>query len=418
MRLCGLLVATLCAGRVVFLIELCRHGARSPLFFQDWDSDGRWPDGPGQLTAAGVRQHYLLGTALRSRYPELFSRNFSHSLYSAVSTESGRTVLSAESQLLGLFAGTQSAHSDATAVPPLDEDFGNATQAVWQQYQPIPVFTVPRESDFVLRSRFPDCPKLKTLGEDVFSSKKAKELIKRYPELTSALQQTLNVDSETVTNNALDILDNLYCNHFAGKSLPGALTEDLIQMADKLLSELFSLPFSSTEETRLWASGFLQEVATHLNAFLNGTDPSVFRLYSAHDITLAGVLAALGHFNSRQPPFASSLLFELSEDQTLRVLYNGEALNFTECSGTVCGVSDFIALMKAWASSDLQKDCPSGESQQEQLETHLGHWLAWLLLSLLVMGLFAATAAVFASFVVSKRHMHLVEARDLGQSGR
>jgi lysosomal acid phosphatase len=50
------------------VIEVCRHGARSPINQRYNVTETYWPRGLGMLTPIGERQHYALGQELRKRY--------------------------------------------------------------------------------------------------------------------------------------------------------------------------------------------------------------------------------------------------------------------------------------------------------------------------------------------------------------
>jgi hypothetical protein len=54
-----------CNCELLFVNEVCRHGARAPE--TDTQPEG-FPNGKGMLTSSGIRQHYLLGRQLRKRY--------------------------------------------------------------------------------------------------------------------------------------------------------------------------------------------------------------------------------------------------------------------------------------------------------------------------------------------------------------
>jgi len=113
-----------------------------------------------------------------------------------------------------------------------------------------------------------------------------------------------------------------------------------------------------------------------LNGAINGTNNNTFMLLSGHDGNIASILGILGileadfimaNFNSSVanasaplpyplsywPRFASTFIVELynkTTNPTVRILYNGEPITFTEqmlhCNGEVyCGFSNFEALM-------------------------------------------------------------------------
>ncbi|XP_067883590.1 lysosomal acid phosphatase-like, partial [Heterodontus francisci] len=89
-----------------------------------------WPQGFGQLTQVGMRQHYELGQYLRRRYKDFLNSSYDrHQIY-VRSTDVDRTLMSAESDLAGLY-------------PPHGHQIFNPDV----NWQPIPVHTVPEKYD-------------------------------------------------------------------------------------------------------------------------------------------------------------------------------------------------------------------------------------------------------------------------------
>lgn len=89
----------------------------------------------GQLTEAGVGQHYRLGGYIRERYNSLLNSTYIASEIQVRSTDFDRTLMSAQSNLAGLY-------------PVLN----NSSDKV--PIQPIPIHTEPVGLDFVCA---PDC---------------------------------------------------------------------------------------------------------------------------------------------------------------------------------------------------------------------------------------------------------------------
>ncbi len=82
------------------------------------------------MTIAGIEQHHRLGGFLRNRYQSLLSPNYTKSEIYVRSTDVDRTLMSAQSNLVGLY-------------PILNFTDGNVP------IQPIPIHTVSINLDFV-----------------------------------------------------------------------------------------------------------------------------------------------------------------------------------------------------------------------------------------------------------------------------
>ena len=69
LKIIVLLLLGICTlGKLVYLTELYRHGARYPV--NDYYDGKETKPFHGQLTGIGMRQHYLLGSYLRQDYLE------------------------------------------------------------------------------------------------------------------------------------------------------------------------------------------------------------------------------------------------------------------------------------------------------------------------------------------------------------
>ena len=105
-----LFISSLAEEKLVFLLTLFRHGARSPTkyynesshldyLFEKWDS-------PGELTPTGRRMHYALGLRNREIYinqKHFLSEKFDPHEILVYCTSYNRTLESVASQLQGLY---------------------------------------------------------------------------------------------------------------------------------------------------------------------------------------------------------------------------------------------------------------------------------------------------------------------------
>uniref|UniRef100_A0A3B4BDH9 Lysosomal acid phosphatase n=1 Tax=Periophthalmus magnuspinnatus TaxID=409849 RepID=A0A3B4BDH9_9GOBI len=118
----------------VSLLFLFRHGDRSPIRAYPTDpyQESAWPQGFGQLSQVGMKQHYNLGQFLRKRYTGFLKESYDRQEISVRSTDFDRTLMSAEANLAGLY-------------PPNGSQVFNPDI----KWQPIPVHTVPMPEERV-----------------------------------------------------------------------------------------------------------------------------------------------------------------------------------------------------------------------------------------------------------------------------
>ena len=92
-------------SETLFVFEHCRHGARgmkelkndTDIFKQKWI-------GSEELSAVGLRQHYLLGSLMRNQYSQLLDwNNYNTKDIFVYSTPTNRTIMSSRAHLFGMF---------------------------------------------------------------------------------------------------------------------------------------------------------------------------------------------------------------------------------------------------------------------------------------------------------------------------
>ena len=112
--------------------EIFRHGARSPYsgMTEDFvDCFGQQWDGLKELTGVGLRQHFLVGYRNRIRYmkeKKLLSYTYDPREVYLISTDSNRTIMSANAQVQGLYlpgtGPTLFENQTDIAIPPVEEE--------------------------------------------------------------------------------------------------------------------------------------------------------------------------------------------------------------------------------------------------------------------------------------------------------
>jgi hypothetical protein len=181
-------------------------------------------------------------------------------------------------------------------------------------YQPVPVHVTELDSDHLLRGYDTVvCPRMIQLQDDLFSSYFWKQKQQYYEaHISPYVTRLLGFEVDIV--GAKDLADSLRANIFDGLGLPSQIPQPVYDWLGALL-DLTIYWYEFTDEGRNLASGtFLQTLLGNLESFETGVSPTKFFFYSAHDTTIAAILAGLRAPVKRlQPPFASTLLFELWE---------------------------------------------------------------------------------------------------------
>ena len=91
-------------NNLYFIFTTFRHGARKPLFFKDFFGNSNYS--AGALTKYGAIQHLEIGRKYRKRYSNFLNISFDKNELYIRSSDIGRTIVSTEKELEGLFNKT------------------------------------------------------------------------------------------------------------------------------------------------------------------------------------------------------------------------------------------------------------------------------------------------------------------------
>lgn len=178
-----LLVCVTSHARVLKMVHLVyRHGARSPITFYPKDKmqEKDWPDGGGRLTQIGMNMEYKLGKFLKKRFitdKSFINQSYIHTQVHIRSSDVERCLQSAESQLAGFY-------------PPSGYQIWN-TAIPWQ---PIPVHTVPKDDDAILRPDDINCPRRNIIWNERKKSPEYQQKIKKNKALFKKLSVFFRVE--------------------------------------------------------------------------------------------------------------------------------------------------------------------------------------------------------------------------------
>lgn len=377
--------------KLLCAIELCRHGDRSPLaeFPADALPVSKWPEGVGQLTAVGMRAHYNLGRQLRKRYVDtgFLSPSYNQNEIYVRSTDIDRTLMSATSQLSGLYPPGTPTNSDVRVEfgkDPLHDKEGGLPHA----FQPIPIHTVEKAFDDLLLVGA-NCPRHKALMHKIHQSPEFKQFESTNAQFVEKVAKIVKSDKEKFTVwDVEQVSDTWTCFNAHSVPLPNGATPEVVEQAKNVSNWLLTYDNQDLEVNRLRAGLILYSTTyfMYLSALKEvgrlSTDleKSVkkFVLLSAHDTTVAATLSALQVFDGKYPPYNSSLIWEIykegESDMTIRVEYNGKPLIIPGCSSEYCSLSDYygsIAHRMVLGRTARLAECYSGFRRYAGIVTNL-----------------------------------------------
>lgn len=376
------------------IIDLFRHGSRGP-------NDNRWDptwdsSDCNELTAVGMRQHYILGKVIREEYTNRYGPNFLLSNLSmdkiyVRSTDVDRTIMSAYSHLYGIFeddgfsytskldtSASYPPFADSALVQEIAAELKN-TSPLPLKLAPFPVEMLPGGTDIVLQGE--DCCRnfgnWRNINVGSFE----------YSLMISRLQNTL----DTLAGMGYPLNDWWTLNDFAdtilvdqreNRTLPSNLTWDseLIQNITFLYNwgSVFT-QFGQPIQMQTMSTTILNYILDLARASINGTSKLQLVLLSAHDDSLMQFLTPLGvvtsdciyiNFlhqrqnktipfpNCQYPTFAADVrveVFNISKPY-LRIYYDGAELFLCGKVGTYCSLEDFEDLVNTTTNGTTVED--------------------------------------------------------------
>lgn len=332
------------AQKLVFAVDIIRHGDRTPINTLS-KSPAVWKQGLGELTAEGMRQEFQLGTHFRKEYIEhyhLLPAHYENNTMLVRSTDFNRTLMSAQSLLLGLYplgTGPDLSHTNQSALP--------------QAFQPIPIHTIPKDDDILLLA---DTSK----GQLALLEKKYVTNTKTWQEQNNALQTKLKEWSEITgwpmkdLSDVVPLGDNLYICQLHHIALPQGMSDATAKQIIALARDIFAERFKPSEIGHQTSHELLATITDYFQQATENKTSLKYVLYSAHDTTLLAAMSALEAPLEEPPHYASNLKFELFEDSTknyfVKIRFNDKPVTVPACGSDTCSLSQFAAFVKKMAS--------------------------------------------------------------------
>ncbi|KAK3509983.1 hypothetical protein QTP70_024326 [Hemibagrus guttatus] len=372
-------------SKLKFVTVVYRHGDRSPVKAYPTDpyQESAWPQGFGQLSQEGMQQHFELGQFLRKRYTGFLSENYTRFEIVVRSTDYDRTLMSAASNLAGLYppSGSQVFHPGLA-------------------WQPIPIHTVPQNEEKLLSFPIPNCPRYQLLMNETEKTEIFLNMTETYKDFLEMVRNKTGLKSISI-EMVWSIYDTLFCEKKHSLSPPAWVTPDVMKTLKQLKNFSFQILFGvykKEEKCRLQGGVLLDQIIKNISAAatLNSNHQLKMIMYSAHDTTVVALQEALNVYNGLQPPYASCHIFELHQDQngsfSVAMLYRNDStvtepyyLTLPGCA-RLCPLQDFIRLTNSVIPADWHKECQISSSTSDK-DVIVGLAICGFILLLLVVAL-------------------------------
>jgi len=341
-------------SELAFVAQVARHGARTPKKLYHFNRHLWDPETLTQVTGLGIKQHFILGQTLRNKYinhfPLLSPKNLEEEV-AFLTTSKTRTVASAWAQALGLYLDHNPfAHVSNSLV------FDSKDQKVLREkantltLPEVPIQSEKLGKEKILHGYKPstNC-KINLIRRRLKSSKEylsKEEFLKK--EYLPGLSKKIGVNLNSI-KKASSFHGVVYSDIAHGYSLPKGLSRGDYEFLDKLHAwAMHFTPFSDAEALKSSCSGFFTELIENMYTALEGKGPKL-KSYVAHDNTIIAFSNVLKYGLSQQPPYASTLVFELYKNKEVKIYYNEHPVKLSYCDP--CTLPNFHECLMSYVDS-------------------------------------------------------------------
>jgi lysosomal acid phosphatase len=249
-------------------------------------------------------------------------------------------------------------------MPPLDNL--NPLPIPWQ---PVPVYTLFRDTDDLIVQRRP-CARYDKVFQEVLQS----DEVLKMDEDNQQLYHKLSIGTgENISSlHSVELLhDTLQAEKAAGWQLPewteGVFPSKTLPIAEFYVRLLTKTPFMK----KIKAGPLVTEIMENMQANKNKMESEkALNIYAAHDITLINLMNSMGFLDqtSNKPDFSSALAIELhdsftGEDLDVKIYYYfndndkyPKAINIEGCNDP-CTLTQFKKVMNHLIVNDYEKLC-------------------------------------------------------------
>ncbi|XP_064613688.1 testicular acid phosphatase homolog [Liolophura sinensis] len=306
-------------------------------------------------------KHFSLGRFFRRRYildTNLLFQNYTKKQIYIVSTDFERTLMSAESNLAGMF-------------PPGRTSSG--VRWVGEHWQPIPIHTRPVSQDKVFAIRRKKCPHLDQLKKQLEESNPYGQVEAEHKKLIDYLADKSGMKA-TVPDIA-QLYDIFFCQkqnnltQYWPEWMNNTMFRTLKEFQDKVVTVSHSVP----EINRFLGGPIVARMVKNMKTRLEDKEsPLRMYMFSAHDTTVSALLSALQVFNPTvNPPYISCVMVELYQradnSSYVQVYFRNDStgqipphkLHIPGCASSDCEFSNFLEVTKSLSlpEADLKREC-------------------------------------------------------------
>ena len=375
------LMLGLVEARLVGVVELFRHGARSPQMFVDEFGDmENWPEGKEELVPEGMRQHYLLGTYSREKLVKsegLLSERYDTAEIYVFSSDFNRTLMSAQSYLSGLYSagtGPKLRQTNSIISPPIQiENLPDISSSLSQNALPfntqlIPIHSKEFKSQYALNPSSA-CNYYKQLSLAKKSMKDERNIIlSEYPEVLDSIMKNMNYSLSKAQDEFMVIMDSMISYEFRFESLPLNFSKSFFVKAKKTHDKLKNYHENEPDLlARFSGTGFFIQVLNHFEEISQNKTSTKLFAYSAHDSTMQAVFSFLKLDTTVNPPFASLVSFDLIQDEDslkVEIIFNGRKLEMGACESGTCSLEEFKDFVNRRSISGFFEICKTDPSDE------------------------------------------------------
>ncbi|CAG2113415.1 unnamed protein product, partial [Medioppia subpectinata] len=304
-----------------FLQVVHRHGDRAITKIYDKDPYkdlAHWPEGLGELSAKGRYRAYKLGQYIRHHYDQYLDHDYNPREVYARSSAKSRCLDSVTTLLAGLYPPNNTLYQWGDT---------NSTVPLGQSWQPIPIYTYPKErmnDDLLLRTDR-KCAVADKIVTQMLNTPEVVKALDGVNELLVKLNETMGAKIRSLFD-VKAVYDHLWVEsqrgyHWSAKGVWSREFEVGVFAALKPLAELLWFQeWNSKVVQRLRAGPLVGELTANFEHKVSGNKSGIsdnsgtkLNVYSANDAVVSVLMRALDVYNNAIVPFSATLLFELHQ---------------------------------------------------------------------------------------------------------